>query len=96
MERTVTLLGVSALVASCSLALFLSWEAFGEPKPAKAQTADLYDCSDFDTQEEAQAQLLPGDPYGLDGDNDGMACDTLPSGGTTSGGTPLAAEVGEI
>ncbi len=55
---------------------------------AAAQT-DLYDCSDFDTQEEAQAQLLPGDPYGLDGDNDGMACDTLPSGGTTSGGSPI-------
>ena len=50
MERTITLLGVSALVASCSLALFLSWEAFGEPKPAKAQTADLYDCSDFDSK----------------------------------------------
>jgi hypothetical protein len=56
---------------------------------AVAQTADLYDCSDFDTQEEAQAQLLPGDPYGLDADNDGMACDTLPSGGTTSGGSPI-------
>ena len=54
-----------------------------------AQTADLYDCSDFDTQEEAQAQLLPGDPYGLDGDNDGMACDNLPSSGTTSGGSPI-------
>jgi hypothetical protein len=56
---------------------------------AVAQTADLYDCSDFDTQEVAQAQLLPGDPYGLDADNDGMACDSLPSGGTTSGGSPI-------
>jgi len=56
---------------------------------AVAQTADLYDCSDFETQEEAQAQLLPGDPYGLDGDNDGQACETLPSGGTTSGGSPI-------
>jgi hypothetical protein len=56
---------------------------------AVAQTADLYDCSDFDTQEEAQAQLLPGDPYGLDGDNDGMACDDLPSGGTTTGSSPI-------
>ena len=56
---------------------------------AVAQTADLYDCSDFDTQEEAQAQLLPGDPYGLDADNDGQACETLPSGGATSGGSPI-------
>jgi len=87
-ERTVALLGVSALVVSCSLVLFLSWEAFGEPKPAKAQTSDLYDCSDFNTQQEAQAQLLPGDPYGLDADNDGIACEDLPSGpGTTSTST---------
>src|SRR5215218_11329045 len=53
---------------------------------ARAQTADLYDCPDFSSQPEAQAQLLPGDPYGLDADNDGQACDTLP-GGTTTGGT---------
>jgi len=87
-ERTVALLGVSALVVSCSLVLFLSWEAFGEPKPAKAQTSDLYDCSDFNTQQEAHAQLLPGDPYGLDADNDGIACEDLPSGpGTTSTST---------
>jgi Excalibur calcium-binding domain len=88
-DRTVASLVVSAFVASYSLVLFLSLEAFGEPKPAKAQTTDLYDCTDFDTQEEAQAQLLPSDPYGLDGDNDGQACDTLPSGGTTSGGSPV-------
>ena len=87
MRRTGTLLLVLTCWVFCSLA---------SGGVAVAQTADLYDCSDFDTQEEAQAQLLPGDPYGLDGDNDGMACDTLPSGGTTSGGTPLAAEVGEI
>src|SRR5215207_8639672 len=71
--------------------LFTCWAFFllAFEGMAVAQTADLYDCSDFDTQEEAQAQLLPGDPYGLDGDNDGMACDTLPSGGTTSGGSPV-------
>ena len=48
---------------------------------ALAQTTDLYDCPDFATQEEAQQFLLAGDPYGLDADNDGMACDNLPSGG---------------
>lgn len=88
MERTVASLAVSAFVASCSLVMFLSWEVISEPKPAKAQTADLYDCPDFDTQPEAQRQLLPGDPYGLDADNDGMACDNLP-GGTTDGGSPI-------
>jgi hypothetical protein len=45
-----------------------------------------YDCEDFATQEEAQEHLLPGDPYGLDGDNDGVACEDLPSGGSGGGG----------
>jgi len=42
------------------------------------------DCSDFATQEEAQAFFVsrggPGsDPHRLDGDNDGIACESLPS-----------------
>jgi len=45
-----------------------------------------YDCADFATQEEAQEYLLPGDPYGLDADNDGVACEDLPSGGSGGGG----------
>jgi micrococcal nuclease len=38
------------------------------------------DCSDFANQAAAQQQLdtHPGDPDGLDGDNDGRACETLP------------------
>ena len=47
-----------------------------------AMAQDLFDCGDFATQEEAQQQLLPGDPYGLDQDGDGIACDTLPSSQT--------------
>ncbi len=47
-----------------------------------AMAQDLYDCGDFATQEEAQQQLLPGDPYGLDEDGDGIACETLPSSQT--------------
>jgi hypothetical protein len=49
--------------------------------------ADL-DCADFATQEEAQENLQPGDPDGLDADNDGIACETLPSGGSGEGGDP--------
>ncbi|MDP9478033.1 MAG: excalibur calcium-binding domain-containing protein [Actinomycetota bacterium] len=52
-----------------------------------AQTGDL-DCQvDFATQEEAQAvyDQDPSDPNGLDDDNDGIACETLPSGGTGTG-----------
>jgi hypothetical protein len=37
-------------------------------------------CSDFDTQARAQACLtaFPGDPFNLDGNNDGVACESLP------------------
>ncbi len=40
------------------------------------------DCGDFATQPEAQAHMNahPGDPDGLDGDNDGIACESLPGG----------------
>jgi hypothetical protein len=43
---------------------------------AQAQTD--FNCADFQYQEDAQAQLLPGDPYGLDADHDGIACENLP------------------
>jgi hypothetical protein len=36
------------------------------------------DCSDFSSQAQAQQYLLPGDPYRLDGDGDGIACESLP------------------
>ncbi|MDP9438236.1 MAG: hypothetical protein M3P49_05775 [Actinomycetota bacterium] len=64
--------------------------------PAEAQSSgDQYDCADFDTQEEAQAvyDQDPSDPSGLDGPQGeasdgtpGVACESLPSGGS-SGGT---------
>jgi hypothetical protein len=37
-----------------------------------------YGCADFRTQEEAQSYLTPGDPYVLDPDGDGLACEELP------------------
>lgn len=39
-----------------------------------------YDCHDFKTQQEAQRMLdrNPDDPYGLDSDRDGIACESLP------------------
>jgi len=53
--------------------------------PTAASAID-YDCADFTYQEEAQEYLLPGDPYNLDGDNDGIACEDLPSRGSGGGG----------
>jgi hypothetical protein len=43
-----------------------------------AAPASDYDCDDFESQEEAQLYLAPGDPYGLDEDGNGVACETLP------------------
>jgi len=46
--------------------------------PESTSTSDTYDCADFQTQEEAQLYLAPGDPYGLDPDDNGLACESLP------------------
>ena len=60
-----------------------------------SSTQDLYDCSDFDTQEEAQAVYEDDttDPYGLDGPQGtassgepGVACESLPSDGSADSG----------
>lgn len=67
--------------------------AIGGPERAAARD---YNCSDFSTQAEAEEYLLPGDPYNLDGDNDGIACEELPcpcssspgGGGGGGGGGP--------
>lgn len=62
--------------------------------PAIAQQD--YDCSDFDTQEEAQAEYEkdPSDPHGLDRDNDGIACESLPSSGSGDGQQPSDGDQG--
>jgi endonuclease YncB( thermonuclease family) len=50
------------------------------PSSAAATHASDVDCADFPNQGAAQSHLLalPGDPDGLDGDHDGVACQTLP------------------
>jgi hypothetical protein len=60
------------------------------PLAGVALAQDL-DCSDFATQAEAQAVYNqdPSDPNGLDRDNDGVACESLP------GGAPGSAENGD-
>jgi len=52
----------------------------------KASAQTDRNCGDFATQEEAQAVLNsnPSDPNNLDGDNDGSACEDLPSGGNVT------------
>ena len=63
----------NAIVALTGLLLLVSASA-----PSVAQ-ADR-DCGDFNSWREAQdfyEQSGPGDPHGLDRDNDGIACETL-------------------
>jgi Domain of unknown function (DUF4352)/Excalibur calcium-binding domain len=48
-----------------------------EDTRSEAPTRD-YDCEDFESQEEAQLYLVRGDPYGLDEDGNGLACENLP------------------
>lgn len=36
-----------------------------------------YDCKDFSTQEQSQKYLLKGDPYDLDRNHNGIACEGL-------------------
>ena len=52
--------------------------------PAFAQ--DEYDCADFSSQAEAQAVFEQdrSDPYGLDADDDSIACEELPPGEATT------------
>jgi endonuclease YncB( thermonuclease family) len=73
----------AAAVLAASAVTFLSAAA-----PAAARD---YNCSDFANQAEAQKFLLPGDPYRLDSDGDGVACESLPcpcSKARPGGGTP--------
>ena len=62
--------GFLFLAAATAIALLSQ-----SPPPASALD---YDCADFVNQAEAEEYLLPGDPYRLDADNDGVACEDLP------------------
>lgn len=53
---------------------------------SRVHAYNQYNCSDFDTQEEAQDEYESdtSDPSHLDGDDDGEACESLPSGRASS------------
>ncbi|MCW2853603.1 MAG: Competence protein ComEC/Rec2-related protein [Nocardioides sp.] len=73
------------------LAALVAFLFFGVSLVAVASPAHARDknCSDFDTQAQAQDYLDQqggGDPDGLDADDDGIACETLPCPCSTGGG----------
>ncbi len=67
------------------LLLLISGCQFTSSELPTCTTTDC-DCSDFTTQEEAQAVLeaFPDDRYRLDGDGNGIACELLPRGKKTT------------
>jgi hypothetical protein len=59
------------------------WEWRSRISDSSEEPANERNCLDFDTQPEAQRFFganQPGDPHGLDGNNDGEACESLPGG----------------
>jgi hypothetical protein len=83
-SKTLTLIVVVLVFAAGSIAR-ITYEQ--TTTPAFAQE-DLYDCQSFGSQESAQAELErnPNDPYNLDPDKDGQACEdhNYGSGSTAS------------
>ena len=53
---------------------------------ALARRGGDVDCGDFASQARAQLYLVEGDPFGLDGDGDGIACAELPCPCSTEAG----------
>ena len=71
----------------------LAAASFALAAPVYAHHGVDYDCMHFQFQEDAQAHMRahPGDPDGLDGEGDGLACERLPRRGVAEVVVPLAA-----
>jgi hypothetical protein len=81
-EHRLTLFSSLAVIALIAGAVvFASFTASAVVAPGVAQAADR-DCSDFNNQRRAQRFFREHnprrDPHGLDADNDGVACESLP------------------
>ena len=83
MKRRLAVLGIVA-VAMLLMAAQCPMQPAPQPQaPCNCSGPDL-NCSDFATHAEAQAcfeycqQQGYGDVFGLDGDDDGIACESLP------------------
>ena len=91
MGTTTWRLLVVGLVLLAGLVSRVTYEQLIHPhKPAAAQSTQR-DCSSFGSQQSAQAELErdPSDPYGLDTDGNGVACDDYDPSASTTQSSPL-------
>jgi hypothetical protein len=70
----------AALALAATLSLHVAGPSQVRASQQDAQSNDDYDCTDFDSQDDAQAfyEAMGGpvyDPYNLDDDGDGVACE---------------------
>src|SRR5919205_1458912 len=83
-------LAIVVLVLAAGTVARITYEQLMHPSTPALARDDLYDCQSFGSQESAQAELErnPSDPYNLDTDNDGKACEdynyTVGGDGSTS------------
>ena len=78
---------IVVLVLLSGFTLRLSWEQLTATPALAQEEQDLYDCESFGSQQSAQAELERdlSDPYGLDPDANGIACEGYDYGvGTTT------------
>ena len=79
------ILGIVILIFLVLLLLFRFWgyDDFPDEETLHCQQ-DIYNCDNFEFQEEAQelfdlcVEAEKGDIHGLDADNNGLACESLP------------------
>jgi hypothetical protein len=87
MRRRTTTTAVAGVLFTAALSFGFS---------GTAHAADLYNCPDFQYQEDAQAvyNQNTSDPNGLDDDSDGEACENLPRRGSNSTGSTVTTTSG--
>ncbi|CAN5777066.1 hypothetical protein BH18ACT11_BH18ACT11_18020 [soil metagenome] len=81
---------VVGLVLVAGLVSRITYEQLVHPSEPAAAQVNQYDCSTFGSQEAAQAELErdPSDPYDLDSDGNGRACDEYAYGTNTANNSP--------
>jgi Excalibur calcium-binding domain len=74
---TVGTIAIALALGGCSYAAGST--SGGKPPRGPSGADGTYNCADFDTQQQAQDWVnRHGNVDGLDGDGDGVACESLP------------------